>query len=104
LTSQPDQVASTCRRSRRAISNHIRDGTSSEIKEDKLSEPSVEAPGHMMDNVTLTPFTPLVRGSTNTLSVSVNTFMEQFADKMYFVPDYQRDSSQWKLGEEVSIY
>ena len=42
-------------------------------------------------------FVPLVRGNTTTQSINVELFMAQFSDGTYYVPDYQRDSSQWDL-------
>jgi hypothetical protein len=44
-------------------------------------------------------FVPLVRGNTTTLSMNVASFMDQFADGIYYVPDYQRDSSQWDFSK-----
>jgi hypothetical protein len=49
-----------------------------------------------VDNIEA-PFVPLVRGITTTLSMNVQAFMDQFGDGTYYVPDYQRDSSQWNL-------
>ncbi|HEY8096696.1 MAG TPA: DUF262 domain-containing protein [Methylobacter sp.] len=40
-------------------------------------------------------FVPAVRGDTNAVAMNIQGFMDQFDDKVYYVPNYQRDSSQW---------
>jgi hypothetical protein len=40
-------------------------------------------------------FTPLVRGETTAKNPNVRTIMDQMDDETYYIPDYQRDSSQW---------
>jgi hypothetical protein len=42
-------------------------------------------------------FEPAVRGDTNSVATDIEAFMRRFDDGTYYVPDYQRDSSQWDL-------
>jgi hypothetical protein len=53
-----------------------------------------------MPDKSATSFTPLVRGTTNTQSINIDSFTTQFEDRTYFVPDYQRDSSQWDTAKK----
>jgi len=53
-----------------------------------------------MPDKSATSFTPLVRGTANTQSINIESFMAQFEDRTYFVPDYQRDSSQWDTAKK----
>lgn len=45
-------------------------------------------------------FFPRVKGATNTQSPNVESLMGQIDDGSYYVPDYQRDSSQWDLAKK----
>lgn len=42
-------------------------------------------------------FIPRVRGATNTRSPNVKSLIGELDDGTYYVPDYQRDSSQWDV-------
>jgi hypothetical protein len=53
-----------------------------------------------MANVSATPFIPKVRGATNTQSPNVESLIDQIDDGSYYVPDYQRDSSQWDIDKK----
>lgn len=53
-----------------------------------------------MGNASATPFVPKVRGSTNTQSPNVESLIGQLDDGSYYVPDYQRDSSQWDIDKK----
>lgn len=47
----------------------------------------------------ITSFVPRVRGATNTRSPNVESLLGEMDDGSYYVPDYQRDSSQWDLAK-----
>ena len=53
-----------------------------------------------MTNVPAAAFVPRVRGATNTQSPNVESLIGQIDDGSYYVPDYQRDSSQWDLPKK----
>jgi hypothetical protein len=40
-----------------------------------------------MSDSAAAPFTPLVRGATNTESINIESFMGQFDDETYYVPN-----------------
>ena len=42
-----------------------------------------------------TDFTPAVLGDTNAVAMNIQSFMDQYDGGVYYVPNYQRDSSQW---------
>lgn len=50
-----------------------------------------------------TPFSPLVKGATTTISFNIGTIIDLLSDGTYYVPDYQRDSSQWDV-ERKSLF
>lgn len=45
-------------------------------------------------------FSPLVPGDTTTQSLNVGSMMAHFDHQKYYVPDYQRDSSQWNVAKK----
>lgn len=45
-------------------------------------------------------FLPRVKGATDTRSPNVGTLLDEMDDGAYYVPDYQRDSSQWDLAKK----
>src|SRR5712664_3652048 len=40
-------------------------------------------------------FVPLVKGETAATNPNVRGIMDEMDDEKYYIPDYQRDSSQW---------
>jgi hypothetical protein len=46
------------------------------------------------------PFLPRVKGKTTSVSPDVSSLMSQMDDQTYYVPDYQRDSSQWDAAKK----
>lgn len=46
------------------------------------------------------PFFPLVRGATTAQSPNVRSVMDCLEDATYYVPEYQRDSSQWDIPKK----
>lgn len=47
-----------------------------------------------------TTFAPLVSGDTKSQSLNVRSMMDSFDHQKYYVPDYQRDSSQWDIPKK----
>ena len=45
-------------------------------------------------------FLPLVKGETTATSPNVSSVMDQLEDGTYYIPDYQRDSSQWDVPKK----
>jgi hypothetical protein len=45
-------------------------------------------------------FVPRVKGATNTRSPNVESLLSEMDDGTYYVPDYQRDSSQWDTAKK----
>jgi hypothetical protein len=43
----------------------------------------------------MSPFIPLVKGTTSAANQRIDSLMQNLQKKKLFVPDYQRDSSQW---------
>src|SRR6266436_1642777 len=50
--------------------------------------------------VPTTVFQPRVKGSTTSRSPNVESLMNQLGDGTIFIPDYQRDSSEWDLAKK----
>ena len=48
-------------------------------------------------------FVPVVRGATTPLSSNISTVMTHLHDGSWLVPDFQRDSDEWKL-EKRSLF
>ena len=46
------------------------------------------------------PFLPRVKGATTAQSPNVESLMNQLDDGTYYIPDYQRDSSQWDTSKK----
>ena len=55
--------------------------------------------GSAHDQSMATSFAPLVRGATTTRDPNVSSLLRQLASGTYYVPDYQRDSSQWNISK-----
>ena len=53
-----------------------------------------------MASVPITHFSPRVRGATTSQSPNVESLIGQLDDGTLYVPDYQRDSSQWDLSKK----
>jgi hypothetical protein len=53
----------------------------------------------MPDTLPIPQFAPRVKGATTSQSPNVGTLMDQLDEGRYYVPDYQRDSSQWDLSK-----
>jgi len=53
-----------------------------------------------MANVLTGTFQPRVKGATTSRSPNVGSLMDQLADGTIFIPDYQRDSSEWDLAKK----
>ena len=45
-------------------------------------------------------FAPLVTGATTSQSPNVRSVMDCLDDQTYYVPEYQRDSSQWDIPKK----
>lgn len=45
-------------------------------------------------------FTPLVTGATTSQSPNIRSVMDCLDDQTYYVPEYQRDSSQWDIPKK----
>jgi len=53
-----------------------------------------------MANVPTVVFQPRVKGATTSRSPNVESLMNQLEDGTIFIPDYQRDSSEWDLAKK----
>jgi hypothetical protein len=53
-----------------------------------------------MASVPTGAFQPRVKGSTTSRSPNVESLMNQLGDGTIFIPDYQRDSSEWDLAKK----
>lgn len=53
-----------------------------------------------MASVPTGAFQPRVKGATTSRSPNVESLMNQLADGTIFIPDYQRDSSEWDLAKK----
>ena len=54
----------------------------------------------MSPELAATPFHPRVKGATTAFSTNVASLLRELDDDTYYVPDYQRDSSQWDLSKK----
>jgi hypothetical protein len=53
-----------------------------------------------MSTAAETTFSPLVKGATTSQSPNVRSVMDCLDDETYYVPEYQRDSSQWDTAKK----
>ena len=53
-----------------------------------------------MASVPAAHFSPRVKGATTSQSPNVESLLGQLDDGTLYVPDYQRDSSQWDLAKK----
>jgi hypothetical protein len=73
--------------------------------ENKKSKVEGDYPSHVYEKLEkglsesiTTGFVPAVLGDTSVTSMDILTFMHRYDDGVYYVPDYQRDSSQWDIA------
>ena len=50
-----------------------------------------------MSTTTEPAFSPLVTGATTSQSPNVRSVMDCLDNQTYYIPEYQRDSSQWDI-------
>jgi hypothetical protein len=49
-------------------------------------------------------FSPLVKGETTSNSPNVGSIMDQLDEGRYYIPKYQRDSSQWDNTKTIIVH